>query len=360
MNNLIIKDLYRASLFCKMSYYTPSEMENTSNHLFADIKKIVNYDRYFEDINLRCYVFNYHNTIFISFNSLLLYKSNKQLDKLKDSIYIHGALLQQYKAIESMLNSHISALGNAITKKIYITGYYMGGGLATIAAAILGEKYKNMYLVSCFTFAAPKVGNKHFREYFRDNVTCNYRVIVNDKIDLITNLNNYNSYNYYKHHCSLYAHFVTKDYYHVSNAFLLENNNILEFSKPKLTKSEKVLMKCHSCNPCCNNYMDELVDIEIYIDRFSSIIAKYKTNIMQKQKSLMNATIAIPSAPTTATKYFETFAISSSSEASSEVSDRSSNKKSPTAAENVKPEDLKQLQDRFDKLLALVNSKFCT
>jgi len=234
----------------------------------------------------------------------------------------------------------------------------MGGGLATIAAAILGEKYKNMYLVSCFTFAAPKVGNKHFKEYFSDNVTCNYRVIVNDKIDLISNLNNYNNFNYYKHQCSLYSHFVRNDFYHVSNAFLLENNNILELSKPKLSKYKKFIMNGNSCYSCCNNYMDELVDIDVYINRFSSIIAKYKTNLLQKQKTIVTASTVEPPI-----EYFETFAISASSEGSS----NSSNPKTPktpntpkTSLETIKPADLQHLQERLDTILELLSSKIYT
>jgi hypothetical protein len=366
MNNLIIKELYRASLFCKMSFYTPAEMAKMlliQKNDFKDIEKIINYDRYFDDNNLKCYVFRHNNTIFISLNSLLMYKTDKQQDKWKNKTYIHSGLLKQYKIIEDKLLLHINQLANSSTKKLYITGYYMGGGLATIAAAILGEKYKNIYLVSCFTFASPKVGNKHFKEYFRDNVTCNYRIIVNDKIDLITNLNNYNAFNYYKHHCSLYSHFVTNNYYHVSNAFLLEDNNILEFPKPKLKRTEKLLMKCSTCNSCCNNIMDELVDIDIYINRFNSIIFKYKTNLLQKQKTMI-ATSMVAASPEAANTYFETFAISTS-----DVSDGSSNsssvnkspKKSDTdAANRTEKWDLALLHDRIDKLLEVVDIKFRT
>ena len=362
MNNLIIKELYRASLFCKMSYYAPAEMavrlHNTNSNIFADINKIAKCNRYIDDNNVCCYVFGYNNTIFISFNSLILYKTNKKQDKFKDNIYIHRGLLQQYKSIEDMLQSHINAVADATTKKLYICGYYMGGGLATIAAAILGEKYRNMYIVSCFAFASPKIINKYFKEYFRDNVSCNYRVIVNDKIDLITNLNNYNTYDYYKHKYSLYSHFVDNNYHHVSNAFLLEDNNIFEFSKPKLSQTEKLLMNCTTCYSCCNNYMDELVDIDIYINRYSSIIAKYKTNLLQKQKTITTASIALPAAP---------FTIGTSSEGSSNSSSKTPNtpvtpKTAPQLPEvqtTITQEDLHQLQKRFDKILDILNSKIC-
>lgn len=365
MNNLITKELYWASLFCKMSYYSPSEMKNIlsdeTNNTFSDIKNIVNFERYFEDTKVKCYIFKYNDTIFVTFNSVLLY-TNKQQDKFKDNIYIHKGLLEQYKLIEHTVHFHINALVDAATKKLYISGYYMGGGLATIAAAILGEKYKNIYLVSCYTFASPKIGNKHFKAYFKDNVTTNYRVIVNDKIDLISNLNNYNTFNYYKHKCGLYSHFVDKEYCHVSNAFILEDNNILELPKPKFSKTEKFFMKCSKsvspcsctvCNLCCSNYLDELVDIDIYINRFSSIIAKYKTNLLQKQKTLITASIAAP-----ATEYFETFAITGSS------SESSSPSKTPKSADvqldiTIKHDDMKLLQERLDKILQIIDSRFC-
>lgn len=287
MNNLIIKEIYRASLFCKMSYYTPSQLDdlfgykNKISDTLADIKKVLKNNNifYFEDQFLKCYVFQYNNTIFISFNSLLLYKDKKTKTKFKDNIYIHQGLFEQYKLIESTLQANINLLNSKnMLKKLYIAGYYMGGGLATIAAAILGEKYRNMYLISCYTFGSPKVGNEYFKEYFNANVNCNYRIIIHDKSYSSLSLATHNCYSYHMYKYMLYKHFQDDAFSHVSDALQLETDNILEFKKPVLTKTDKFMMPFYICR---NSYDDEIVDIDNYIERFCNIILNYKCNIQK-------------------------------------------------------------------------------
>lgn len=283
MNNLIIKEIYRASLFCKMSYYTPKQLDelfNEDNNIFADIKKVLKNNNiyFFEEEKLKVYIFQYNNTVFIIFNSSLQYKDGNCKQKLKDNIYIHSNLLNQYKFIEETICTYIEILNkNNNIKKLYITGYYMGAGVATIAAAVLGEKYQNMYLVSCFTFSAPKIGNKAFKIYYNQYVNCNYRIIINDNLHPVLSLASHNCYEYHIYKYTQYQYFKDKNYYHVSDALQLDSNSIIEFKKPTLSFVDKFVRPFY----CQNATKEEVSDINCYIKRFSNIIANYKNNFVQ-------------------------------------------------------------------------------
>lgn len=287
MNNLIIKEIYRASLFCKMSYYTPQQLDEifcVENSIFTDIKKILKNNNiyFFEEEKLKVYIFQYNNTIFIILNSYLQYKDGQYKEKFKDNIYIRNDLLNQYKFIEQTICSYIDILNkNNNIKKLYITGYYMGAGLATIAAAILGEKYQNMYLVSCFTFSAPKIGDKAFKKYYNQFVNCNYRIIINDNLHPVLSLATHNCYDYHIYKYNQYQYFKDKNYCHVSDALQLDSHSIIDFKKPILTFMDKLVCPLY----CVNKVDEEFVDIDCYIERFNNIIANYKKNIQAHKKT---------------------------------------------------------------------------
>lgn len=61
-------------------------------------------------------------------------------------------------------------------EKIIITGHSLGGALATIAAPFLAELFPSKS-IKCISFGAPRVGNHHFVEWFRDKVETNVRIV---------------------------------------------------------------------------------------------------------------------------------------------------------------------------------------
>ena len=65
-----------------------------------------------------------------------------------------------------------------------ISGHSLGGALAHIAVPFIYEKYNNS--ITCFTFGSPRVGNKHFVQWFDNSVTTNYRIC--NKNDIITSI----------------------------------------------------------------------------------------------------------------------------------------------------------------------------
>jgi hypothetical protein len=295
MNNLILKEIYRAILFSKLSCNNPSDINNLDDS-FASIQKIIvnNNMHFIENNDLKCYMFKYNNTIFITIHLVTQYE--KELIKFKDNIYINHGIFTQYQELKDKLFQNIMDYDKTKNiKKIYVCGYKLGGSLATVVAAILAEKFKHMYLVSCFSFGALKVGNKHFRDYFNKNITCNYRILIADDTHWSNNW---------------------KRYTHVSNHLQLENDNITEIDECSETNCKKIIKLFFGNTEMPNSN----ITIQTYLDKLNSIISAYNVNtnnirnvlpslcIAKKDEnesttsSLSNKSLYPPSGPSTSSK----------------------------------------------------------
>ena len=264
MNNMILKEIHRALLFCKLSENNPCDLDN-NDITFADIHKILinNNMHFIENPDVKCYMFKYNNTIFISIHSVAIYA--KKMIKYRDKICINNMAFLQYQSLEDKLIQNIHEYDkNKTVKKLYICGYKLGGSIATVVAAILADKFKHMYLVSCFTFGAFKVGNKYFKQYFNENITCNYRIMIENDNHLS---------DYWNH------------YTHVSNLLQLENDNIIEKSDEKCRVGGISIFNNYFCAPIDN--VDNTISINTYIQRLHKILSTYNLNI----KPLINIPI---------------------------------------------------------------------
>jgi hypothetical protein len=262
MNNLILKEIYRAVLFSKLSENKPCDIDH-NDITFSDIQKIManNNMHFIENVDSKCYMFKYNNTIFISIHSVAYYE--KKLTKFKDKICINSTAFLQYQALEDKLIQNIHEYDkNKNIKKLYICGYKLGGSVATVVASILAEKFRHTYLVSCFTFGAFKVGNKYFKEYFNRHVTCNYRIMVEGDTHWS---------NHWKH------------YTHVSDYLQLENDNITEKSDINCTRMSA--LSNLFCAPM--NIVDSAVTVNTYIEKLNSIITAYNLNIKGTSKPII-------------------------------------------------------------------------
>lgn len=336
MNSLIISELYQASLFCKMAHFLPYQLtaEDPENDVICNIKKFIKGRTlvYVDKPSVKCYLFTYQNTIYIILHLTAMYYVNKNLEKYKDKICVHKGLLEQYKVIEDTIISYINSANKLTTKKIYVIGHYMGGGLATITAAILGEMYKYIYLITCISFESPKVGNKAFVKYFKEFVTCNYRVIA-DENSRVT-LDHYNCYTYYKYKYTVDKLFVENGYHHVSDCLLLKQDNIQAFARPSLTITEKLLQPFYLCDKIENSSI--IIGINNYIQMFDNILTEHKINYARSQS-------------------LNTYA-KESSETSSAESSKTFKTGSPTAV-SISPDDISLLSEKLDRLLEKLNSK---
>lgn len=295
MNNLIVKEIYCAALFSKMAFYDSKQLSalfQEKNKLFHDISRYVKNNNliYITDENIKCYIFKYGNTLFIVFNSQIITSKKDKKIRYK-GLKLHNGFLKQFLSIENNIYHNINKLNDSNSiKKIYVIGYYKGGSIATIAAAFLGEKYRNIFLISCFTFNSIMVGDYAFVQFFDEYVSNNYRMIINDynknnKLDIKT----YNCYDHYKYKYNLYKEFVNNNYYHVSNALEITDNCIIELKIPHLSLTEKLFKYAYICG---KNNENDIVEIEKYIELLQRIIINYNENLSVRCKStdLSNST----------------------------------------------------------------------
>lgn len=251
MNQAFIKEIYIASLLSKLSYHPPSDffkLINAEKSILNDLKYMIinNHIYYIEENDVKCIIFKYKNIIYISIDSSLNYNESKKLTKICKKIKIHKGLFEVYKKIENDLYKNISKLVDENTIHINISGFYVGGTLATIVAACMADKYHNIYLVTCITFASPKVGNCYFKKYFNKYINRSYR--INTKDDNFIRFTNYK---------------------HVSNTILVTNNHIMNVAIENYYKKWTDIFT--------KEKIENIDPIETYIE--------YLTNIRSNKKS---------------------------------------------------------------------------
>jgi len=262
MNNLILKEIYRAVLFSKLSHKLPSEISSSDkDETFADIHKILTHNNasIIENENCKCYIFKYTNTLFVALNSLLSYNNCKTL-KLKDEIAVNKDIFMQYKSLEEPLIKNIIEFNkHKNLKKIYICGYKIGGALATVMAALLAEKFHNMFLISCFTFGAPEVGNKQFKKYFNEYITCNYRIVIDGDTDSNKNW---------------------PYYIHVGKSLQVDDDNIIEKKENQYSLFKTYFKYKENTQSVSNS-----ITLDTYIRKLKTILVTYNTNLQQTESS---------------------------------------------------------------------------
>lgn len=256
MNHNIVKEMYKISLLTKLNQYPQQELKGIikDNDIFGDIQKLIsNSELFFVNYKKeKCYMFKYINTIYINVHSELYHQKNR-LKQWLGNIYVNETLLETSLCIKEQLYKNIELIDKENkVKKIYVSGFGMGGAFAMLLASILAEKYDNMYLISCFTFGTTFVGNNNFKKYFDKYINTNYTI----KLDTD---NSYSDIDIRKH---------------ISNIFILCKDNIYMKKTNEKTLLEKI--KDLLCVQQSTN--DDNQNIETYIDNLKSIIQLFKIN----------------------------------------------------------------------------------
>jgi len=273
MNNIIVKELYRAVLLSKISFKNSSEINAfiDSNSDFLDIKKIISKHEvcFIENEYLKCYIVKYCNTIYLSFSSILSYNIDNQLHYFKDNIRIHKGMFHHIQNMKEKIIDHITELDNLKDiKKIHICGYKTGGALATVATSILAEYYNNIYLVSCYTFGAQPVGNKQFTKYFNRYVTRSYRV---------------NAIEYNNESSKGEEKITSSKYKHVSNSILLDKDSIME-----IPQRDHIFHRFANIFYSHYNIKFSCESLDTYVEYFKNILFAYNTNLIESKISSDN------------------------------------------------------------------------
>lgn len=94
---------------------------------------------------------------------------------------VHSGFFNAYKTVRSDVYNEVKKLlpDNLIEAKVLVTGHSLGATLATLCALDLKEKYPQLD-INLYTYGSPRVGNKHFVNYFKKKIKVSWR-IVNDK-----------------------------------------------------------------------------------------------------------------------------------------------------------------------------------
>lgn len=112
----------------------------------------------------------------IGFQEQTIYNDNKD-------ILVHSGLFDEYNKIKPLLNKYdLLKLLRTTKKKIILTGHSSGGSLSTFLLLDIINKHNINNIVLCL-FAAPRIGNEKFFEYFNNKFPKNTVTIQKLKIN---------------------------------------------------------------------------------------------------------------------------------------------------------------------------------
>ena len=141
-----------------------------------------------------CYIFYNKNQIDISFkgtstlNDICFNFNIYPRVFINENIRIHNGFLNKYL---SMKNDIIKTINFIIHNKKYdikeisFNGHSSGGAIANIASLDMSYIYENLN-IKCFTFGAPRVGNKEFIMEYNKRIKNSLRVVNTN--DIITHV----------------------------------------------------------------------------------------------------------------------------------------------------------------------------
>lgn len=94
--------------------------------------------------------------------------------KSRQSIKIRSGFIAAYLSIRNTIHSYIQ---NSNHTCYHITGYSLGGALATLCAIDVQYIFGKQILVEAYTFGSPPVGNAAFVESYNQRVLNTWRVV---------------------------------------------------------------------------------------------------------------------------------------------------------------------------------------
>ncbi|NEO30654.1 MAG: lipase family protein [Symploca sp. SIO3C6] len=109
----------------------------------------------------------------------------KEIVAKKDKLYpylqqsssgslMHRGFVKAYFSVRAQIHQYIS---NHQLSHVTVTGHSLGGALATLCAVDIQYNFSDKVSIEIYTFGAPKVGNKGFREAFNRRVPNSYRFV---------------------------------------------------------------------------------------------------------------------------------------------------------------------------------------
>lgn len=174
------------------------------------------------------------------------YASNPELIKdLSSSVSVHGGYLESYLSIKDNLYKECIRLLNNGAKKIFISGYSLGGGLSTICTFDFHANLNRLNItannISSVHIGSPAVGNRDFIDLYNKYVINTVRLVhLNDPIPRMTDwiyIHTKNEYLIVSNTFSYYAHML-----YTYDKCVLHNNNLYNYITRDLLLYTVVIM----------------------------------------------------------------------------------------------------------------------
>ncbi|MBF0103287.1 MAG: lipase family protein [Desulfobacterales bacterium] len=111
------------------------------------------------------------------------YKKQVPYWGMNSKMKVHRGFLSQYIKIRDFIHARVSRIR---INDCVMTGHSLGGALAVLCAADLRYLHPELQSITCYTFGAPRIGNKHFADAYMNSVPETYRYVYGD--DVVTQL----------------------------------------------------------------------------------------------------------------------------------------------------------------------------
>ena len=185
MNKIFINDLYKCALLSKLANKTPhdfmNEIDKDTNLGYLHQIVVNNKIHYISENTTSCFLLKNDNLIFICPYCELDMNVNNKLISIHGKIKVHKCIFLEYEKIKNGIIKHISKLSeNNNVAHLYISGHSISGSLASLIAYDLSERYKYLFITSCFLYNSPIIGNKEFILQSQINIGCIYNTFLKD------------------------------------------------------------------------------------------------------------------------------------------------------------------------------------
>lgn len=171
--------LHKSAIIARLAYKTMEELhvyKGPALALAENLVQVASIDKTFEDAQATLWTTG--KTVHLAFRGTCtpigeMNDLDIRTKTVYDDVEVHAGFYNQYLSIKPQILTYLSE--HSTFDNVRVAGHSLGGALAMIASANLGEMFPTTY-ISCHTFGCPRTGNAGFARWFQKNVDESYRV----------------------------------------------------------------------------------------------------------------------------------------------------------------------------------------